>query len=100
MNMKKPILGALAAALGLSACVVTSRPGPDYVIAPALPVVVELEVAPYYYGGFYYYYRHPERRWVYARDKRGPWHELPPDRYPREIRYRDHDRDRDRDRDR
>lgn len=107
MNTPSKLTGAVILALGLSACVVAPRHrGPDYVIAPALPRVVEVDVVPYYHSGFYYHYHHDARRWTYSRSKAGPWRELPRERYPREIRYRDrgdyrdHDRDRSRDRDR
>lgn len=80
------------ATLLLGACVVA--PAPGYVVAPALPVVVELGVEPYYYhGGFYYYYH--DDRWSYAQDRGGPWRDLPRDRYPREVRLRDHHGDGD-----
>lgn len=83
----------LAAALLLPGCVVAPAYGPDYyAVAPALPVMVELDVVPYYYGGFYYHYHHPDRRWIYSRSRTGPWRELPRHHHPREIRYRDYDR--------
>lgn len=93
---------ALLAALLLSACVVAPA-GPDYVVAPALPLTVELGAEPYYYqSGFYYYYNN--NRWSYSHERTGPWRDLPRDRYPRETRFRGHDgrgdRDRGRDRDR
>lgn len=107
--MNKTLYAALFAALLPTACyVVPADRGDDYVVAPALPLVVELGVEPYYYhSGFYYYYNN-DRRWNYSRARTGPWKELPRDRYPREVRYkdrdgryRDHDgRDRDRSRDR
>jgi len=88
-------------ALLLSACVVTPAYGPDMVVAPALPLVVELGVEPYYYhGGFYYFYH--DHNWSYSHARSGPWRTLPRDRYPREIRFKDrdgHDRDRGRYRD-
>jgi hypothetical protein len=91
---------ALGSALLLSACVVAPRHGPPaYVVAPPLPAVVEVDVLPYYHSGFYYHY-HDNRRWTYSRSKTGPWYELPRERYPREIRYRDRGQYRDRDRDR
>jgi len=99
MTRHKMLYGPLLAALLLPACVVVPANGPDYVVAPALPVIVELDVAPYFHGGFYYHYHHQDRRWSYSRSKTGPWKELPRDRYPREIRYKDHDQDRGRDRD-
>lgn len=86
----------LLAALLLPACVVAPAPGADYVVAPALPVIVELDVVPYYYGGYYYYYHPHDHHWSYSRSRTGPWRELPRDRYPKEIKYK---RDRGRDRD-
>ena len=96
--------GPLFAALLLPGCVVSPAYGPDYMVAPALPVTVELGVEPYYvHDGFFYYYHERDHRWSYSRDRAGPWKDLPRDRYPREIRYRDRDshgdRDRERDRD-
>jgi hypothetical protein len=96
--MNNRLLAPLIATLLLPACVVAPAHGPDYVVAPALPVIVELEVAPYYHGGYYYLYHHRDRSWSYARSRSGPWKVLPPDRYPREIRYKDRERERDRDR--
>lgn len=103
--MRKMPYAALLAALLPTACyVVPADRGPDYVVAPALPVIVELDVEPYYYHGGYYYYYH-DHNWSYSHAKKGPWKALPRDRYPREVRHRgrdgrDGDRDRDRDRDR
>lgn len=94
---------ALLAALLLSACYVApAHRGPDYVVAPALPVVVELGVEPYYHhSGYYYYYHDHDHSWSYSNARTGPWKKLPRDRYPREIRYKDRDgRDRDRGRNR
>ncbi len=92
--MKRMLLVALVAAPLLSACVV----------APGLPVVVELGSEPYYYQDGYYYYYHDDR-WSYSHGKTGPWRDLPRDRYPREVRRRGGDdqggeRRRDEDRDR
>ena len=76
-------------ALMLSACIVA----PDHysrgvVVAPALPVVVELDVEPYYYQrGYYYYYDHDN--WRYSNAKTGPWTNLPRSHYPRETRFKD-----------
>lgn len=97
--MHRTLYAALLAALLPTACYVVPA-GPDYVVAPALPVVVELGVEPYYYhSGFHYYYHDHDHRWSYSRARTGPWKALPRDRYPREIRYKDrHDRDRYRDR--
>ncbi len=100
MAMNKRLCGPLLAAVLLPACVVAPAPGPDYyVVAPPLPVRVELDVAPYFYGGYYYFYYPHDNRWSYSRERAGPWKELPRDRYPKEIRYKDRDHDRDRDRD-
>jgi len=106
--MSSKSLLPLFAALVLSGCVVAPADRDyDVVVAPALPVVVEFDVHPYYYhGGFYYYYHAHDRVWRYSRHRNGPWKVLPPDRYPREVRYKyrsdwddRYDRDRDRDRD-
>jgi len=96
--MHRMLYVALLATLLLPGCVVAPADrGSAWVVAPALPVVVELGVEPYYYhDGFYYYYNN--QRWSYSHEKTGPWRELPRDRYPREIRYKDRDgRDRDHD---
>lgn len=96
--MHKSLYAALLAVLLPTACYVV--PAHDYAVAPALPVVVELGVEPYYFhSGFYYYYHDRDRRWDYSHARTGPWKALPRDRYPREIRYKDRSRDRDRDRD-
>jgi hypothetical protein len=95
MKVLMKILWLTYAALLLSACVVApAGRGHDYAVAPALPLVVELGVEPYYHHSGYYYYYH-KNRWSYARDKRGPWRDLPRDRYPREVRHkvRGHDHD-------
>jgi len=84
----------------LAACVVTPGPGGHgeggVIIAPALPVVVELADPYYFYQDFHYYY-HGDR-WSYSKSKNGPWKDLPRDRYPRETRFRGkgagHDNDR------
>lgn len=98
----KSYLALLLAVPLLSACVVEpAHRGPGYVVAPALPVIVELGVEPYYFHGGYYYYYH-DKRWSYSNARTGPWRDLPRDRYPREIRYKDrrggdHDDRRDHD---
>lgn len=96
MKMYKLYYIALLAAPLLTACVVTpTGRGSEYVVAPALPLIVELGADPYYYHSGYYYYYHNDR-WGYSRARTGPWHDLPRDRYPREIRHNDrgdgHDR--------
>ncbi len=87
--MHKKLYAPLFAALLLTGCVVAPADS-DYgvVVAPALPVIVEFDVDPFYFhGGYYYYYDH-HRRWVYSHSRTGPWRELPRDRYPRDVRYR------------
>lgn len=96
MNTRKGVLAlSLLAALSLSACVVAPRGhGGAVVVAPALPVVVELGVEPFYfYGGFHYFY--DNSHWTYSRSRSGPWAELPRSHYPRETRFRGHDDRRD-----
>lgn len=100
MSMHRTTWTPLLAALLLAGCVVAPAHGPDYVVAPALPVIVELDVVPYHYGGYYYHYHHRDRSWSYSRSPSGPWYQLPRERYPKEIRYKERERDRNRDRDR
>ncbi len=100
MTKHTMLYGSLLATMLLPGCVVAPAHGPDYVVAPALPVIVDLDVEPYYYGGFYYYYHHHDHSWSYSRDRAGPWKVLPKDRYPREIRYRDREREREHERER
>lgn len=98
--MHRMLYVAPLTALLLAGCVVAPVDrGAEWVVAPALPLVVELGVEPYYYhSGFYYYYNN--QRWSYSHERTGPWRELPRDRYPGEIRYKGHDgRDGGRDRD-
>lgn len=100
--MSRMLYVAPFAAILLTACVVApSHRGPGLVVAPALPVVVEIGAEPYYYQGGYYYYYHNDR-WSYSNARTGPWMDLPRDRYPRETRFRGRGdgRDRDHDRDR
>lgn len=83
-------------ALVLSACVVSPNHSRAVVVAPALPVVVELGAEPYYYqSGYYYYYDNDN--WRYSNSKTGPWTNLPRSHYPRETRFKGHSGDRGRD---
>lgn len=87
--MFKPVHAALIGALLLSGCVVapTDRHHHDVVVAPALPIIVELDVDHiYFHAGFYYHYH--DHNWRYSRSRTGPWVVLPRDRYPREVRYK------------
>lgn len=75
-------------AIVLSACVVgPAYDGSGVVVAPALPLIVELGVEPYYYhGGYHYFYGND--RWSYSHSRSGPWMDLPRSHYPREVRRR------------
>jgi hypothetical protein len=87
--MYKMLIVVPLAALLLTACVVAPAPyGSGLVVAPALPLIVELGAEPYYYqSGFHYYYNN--NRWSYSNSRSGPWTDLPRNHYPREIRHRD-----------
>jgi hypothetical protein len=110
--MNRKLIVAPIAALLLNACVVAPLDyGPGVAVAPALPLIVELGVEPYYHHqGYFYFYEHENARWRFSNSRSGPWIDLPRDRYPRETRYRGRterwdgrdgrDRDQDRDRDR
>lgn len=95
--MKKAFFVLVFAALMLTACFVTSghRGEVGIVIAPPLPPVVELEFpdAFYFYNDYYYHYR--DNDWYYSRSQSGPWNNLPRDRHPREVRYKNRGGDRD-----
>ena len=88
MKMYRMLYVAILTAPLLTACVVapTGR-GSEYVVAPALPLIVELGAEPYYYqSGYYYYYNND--RWSYSNSRSGPWADLPRSHYPKEIRRR------------
>jgi hypothetical protein len=88
--MNRMLYVALLTAPLLTACIVEpANRGPGFIVAPALPLIVELGAEPYYYQSGYHYYYHNDR-WSYSNARTGPWIDLPRDRYPREIRYRDH----------
>ena len=78
-------------------CVVApGHRGSGVVVVPALPSIVVLEAEPYYYqGGYHYHYQND--RWYYSNARSGPWAELPRDRYPKEVRFKDRDHERGRD---
>lgn len=109
--MKRISILMLIAASLLTACMVVptgrGHRSDGVMIAPFLPSVVVLETEPYYYYSDYHYH-YTSDRWYYSKSRKGPWAELPRDRYPKEVRYKGkgwkHDRDRyddhrDRDRD-
>ena len=85
--MKKLWVILILTALLCVSCVLAAGPrGAGLVIAPPLPVVVELMDPYYVHGGFHYYYNND--RWYYSRSQGGPWSDLPRERYPREVRYK------------
>ena len=98
---RMPIVAPLMALL-LSACVlVPADHGSEMAVVPALPLIVELGVEPYYYQrGYFYHY--DNNSWRYSNSRSGPWADLPRSHYPRETRFkgradgrggdRDHDR--------
>ena len=93
--MRKLLFSLIFLTITATSCVATvDRYGVGVSIAPALPVVVELESPYYVYGGYYYYY-HGDR-WYYSRARGGPWVALPRDRYPREIRNKGRGYEQDR----
>ncbi len=100
--MQKTQFIAPLAALLLSACVVVPADyGPGMAVAPALPLIVELGVEPYYFQrGYHYYYEN--NYWRYSTSRSGPWTDLPRSHYPNETRFRGRDDGRrgDQDRDR
>jgi hypothetical protein len=64
------------------------------VVAPALPVIVQLGAEPYYYhSGYHYYYSN--NSWSYSNSRSGPWTTLPRSHYPKETRYKVHTDNRD-----
>lgn len=95
--MLKMLIIVPLTALLLTACVVTPAHQGRLVVAPALPLIVEIGADPYYYqSGYYYHYNND--RWSYSNARSGPWSDLPRSHYPREIRYKDRAQDRDHDR--
>jgi hypothetical protein len=103
MEMYRILIAAPLMALLLAACIVTpAHHGSGVVVAPALPVVVEIGVEPYYYqDGYHYYYNN--NRWSYSNSRSGPWTDLPRSHYPKEVKHKkdgDHDRGKGKDRDR
>lgn len=83
---------ALIVACLLPACLCTpTRDGYGVSVSvPALPSVVLLDLDQIlFHGGFYYFYQGD--RWYYSESRGGRRLELPRDRYPREIQYRNRD---------
>lgn len=71
---------------------VVVAPPPDIFISPLPPVVVVPDRRLYFYNNFYYY--HWDGGWYWSREKRGPWHTLPRDRWPSRMERRDHEHER------
>ena len=98
--MKTIFLALLLGVFLFVGCVVApGRRGSGVIVVPALPSIVVLETEPYYFhSGYHYHYQND--RWYYSNERRGPWAELPRDRYPKEVRYkgRGHERGGDDDR--
>ena len=88
MSAKITVLAGLLVPLILAGCLIVPGPrGGGVVLAPPLPPIVVLDAEPYYvHEGYYYYYR--DNGWYYSRSRGGPWVDLPRDRYPREVRFR------------
>lgn len=95
--MKSLLVAVLFAAFLFVGCVVApGHRGSGMVVVPALPSIVVLESEPYYYqGGYHYHYQND--RWYYSNARSGPWAELPRDRYPKEVRFKDRGHERGRD---
>jgi hypothetical protein len=92
--MYRMLVVAPVTALLLAACMVAPADYPSgMVVAPAMPLVVELGAEPYYYHGGYHYYYHDDR-WSYSNSRSGPWIDLPRSHYPRETRRKDRPLDR------
>jgi len=93
--MKRISPAALLGVFLFVGCVVGPGPrGSGIVVVPALPSIVVLEEEPYYYhGGYHYFYQND--RWSYSNSRRGPWLELPRDRYPNEVRFKGRGGERD-----
>jgi hypothetical protein len=90
--MRRIVLVGPLAVLLLAGCLVAQgRRGSSVVLVPALPPVVVLEAEPYYqHSGYVYHYRND--RWFYSRSRSGTWLELPRDRYPKEVKFKDKDK--------
>ena len=101
--MKKILMVTIFSALLFGGCAIGLRGGShgQLIIAPALPVVVDLDADNYYVGnGYYYVFRNDV--WFYSDSREGPWDRLPKSHYPHEVRGHNqgqgHDRDQGPDR--
>ena len=100
--MKKILIVTIFSAFLFGGCAIGFLGGPHghMIIAPALPVTVELDADNYYVSdGYYYVFRNDV--WFYSDSREGPWERLPKSHYPHEVRGHDqgqgHDRGRDHD---
>jgi len=67
-------------------------PPPGVIVSPLPPVYIVPGGSLYYYDNFYYYSW--QGGWYWSRHQKGPWHDLPRDRWPSrmENRGRGHER--------
>jgi hypothetical protein len=89
--MKRKMIVVLISAFFVTGCAIGfGRHGEGLVIVPALPATVELDADQHYYQNGYYY-NYQGNAWLYSESREGPWLQLPRNRYPREVHYRNHD---------
>jgi hypothetical protein len=98
--MKRILISMLITVTLLTACAIVpagqrGHSSGGVMIAPFLPPIVVLGVEPYYYYSDFHY-RYTNDRWYYSRSRRGPWAELPRNRYPKEVRFKGKDRNQKR----
>jgi hypothetical protein len=84
-RMKGILAVAFLASSLITGCVVAPEPDYGVDVAPPLPDVVVLDHGPYYHYRDYHY-RYENDRWHYARERNGPWRELPRSHWPKEVR--------------
>jgi hypothetical protein len=86
--MKNRLVVTLIAAFFVTGCTIgfEGDGAGGLVIAPALPVIVQLDVDHSYYQNGYYYSRRGNS-WYYSQSRDGSWSRLPRDRYPMEVHY-------------
>ncbi len=66
---------------------VVVEPPPSVVVSTLPPVVVVPDRYLYFHEGFYYY--HWSGGWYWSRERKGPWHVLPRDRWPSKMERRE-----------
>jgi hypothetical protein len=89
MNAKRIVMAGMLMSFMLAGCLMAPESRHrEVVLAPPLPPIVVLGDEPYYVsGGYHYHYRNDG--WYYSQSRSGPWVELPRDRYPREVKFKD-----------